>query len=80
MRRSLPALLLAALLTAAADAPAPAPPASEPLWKSILLAPGRVVGHGRFDAARPSYHARRSAAEAAAAEKARSACRCAEGR
>lgn len=41
--------------------------AGEATWKTVLLAPGRIVGHGRFDAARPSYHARRAEKQAAVA-------------
>jgi hypothetical protein len=68
------ALSLAAPL--GAGAAAPAAPASEPLWKSVALAPGRIVGHGRFDAARPSYPARRASQKVARADAARAA-RCA---
>jgi hypothetical protein len=62
----------------AAVAPQEAAP-REALWKTVLLAPARVVGHGRFDAALPSYHERRAAAkaEAAAARADRcAACPC----
>ncbi len=69
------ALALAAA-SASPGASTPEPASREPLWQSVLLAPGRVVGHGRFDAARPSYHAER-AAEKAAKEEARAA-RCPE--
>ena len=48
----------------------------EPLWVTVLLAPGRVLGHGRFDAAKPSYHVA-LAEERAAREAARRECACA---
>jgi len=61
---------------AAVEGEPPAAVASrEPLWKSLALAPGRIAGHGRFDAARPSYHARR-ATEKAAKEESERAARC----
>ena len=56
----------------AAQAAAP----REPLWKTVLLAPARVAGHGRFDAAMPSYQEDRAAARAEAA--AARAGRCAD--
>jgi hypothetical protein len=49
---------------------------SEPTWRTVLLAPGRIVGHGRFDAAAPSYHARRAAKDAEAAAHRTPSCDC----
>jgi hypothetical protein len=61
----------------AAVAPQEAAP-PEALWKTVLLAPVRVVGHGRFDAALPSYHEQRAAerAQAAAEHDRCPACPC----
>jgi hypothetical protein len=57
---------------------------SEPMWQTVLLAPARIVGHGRFDAAAPSYHARRAAAERTEADAAQAercaGCPCESGR
>ena len=82
-------LLLAALLafaapaaalpdpeTEAAQAAADADAELEPRWVTVLLAPARVLGHGRFDAADPAYHVA-LAEERAAREAAREACACA---
>lgn len=38
---------------------AEAEPAREPLWRTVALAPARVLAHGRFAAAAPTYHAGR---------------------
>jgi hypothetical protein len=49
----------------------------EPTWKTVVLAPGRVVANGRFDAARPGYHVERAEKKAAAeAARAAAACSC----
>jgi hypothetical protein len=48
----------------------------EPTWKTVVLAPGRVVANGRFDAARPSYHVARAEEKAAAEAKRDVACPC----
>jgi hypothetical protein len=66
--RHVAALVVGLALVGAPGAP-PAegpPPRDEPVWQTILLAPGRVIGHGRFDAADPGsqYRAERAAASA----------------
>jgi hypothetical protein len=78
MRSAILSILLLAVLGASAPSSEPAA-AREPLWATVLLAPARVLGHGRFDAARPSYQAKRAAEKAAAAE-ARTRCSCAQQR
>jgi hypothetical protein len=50
--------------------------AIEPTWKTVVLAPGRVVANGRFDAARPSYHVERAEKKAAADAERAAACPC----
>jgi len=60
----------------AAERPAPAA-ATEPVWKTVVLAPGRVVANGRFDAADPAYIAEREEKKAALEAERAAACPCA---
>jgi hypothetical protein len=81
MRRN---AVLALVFTIVAGAPfaaraaeeAAAGVAIEPTWKTVVLAPGRVVANGRFDAARASYHAERAEKRAAAGAERPAACPC----
>jgi hypothetical protein len=61
-------------LAARAEDPAPS---AEPIWETVLLAPGRVVANGRFDAATPSYHERKAQEKAEREAAAGGDCACA---
>lgn len=69
-------LVAGAPLSARAVEDAAAAATTEPTWKTVVLAPGRVVANGRFDAARPSYQEERAAKEAAAEAERAAACPC----
>jgi hypothetical protein len=62
----------------AAERSVPAAP-TEPLWKTVVLAPGRVVANGRFDAAEPAYVAERAEKKATLEAERAAACPCACG-
>jgi hypothetical protein len=49
---------------------------AEPIWETVLLAPGRVVANGRFDAATPSYHERKAQEKAESEAAAAGDCPC----
>ena len=69
-------LAATAPLAARASEERAAPPALEPTWKTVVLAPGRVVANGRFDAARPAYHVERAEKKAATEAERAAACAC----